>query len=150
MRNCALQIDTAHCRSFPLCRNVKSSRNSPRDIHVNSPKLCNLELFFFLSSTHPISFLFYTRTTTDIGKKFLSLPARQCECVLFHSFSTIYPVSKAFLFFSSEMNETCAIAQQQNNPGTKLPQHLFVYARDVWDPQLWKLCVRVTRQCSMC
>lgn len=65
---------------------------------LKTRKLCNLELFSLVSHTQSLLFFLFLWEKTQRGyrKKFLSLPARQYECVLCRSFPTIHPKSKAF------------------------------------------------------
>lgn len=143
-----------HCTSPPIRTLAEKHPRRPIDSKKSrkTRKLCNLELF---SCVHtPSLFSFSILEPHDIGKKFLSLPARQCKCVLCWSFPTIHPLSKVFLLVRwkvrSNVPETCAVREQQNNPG-ELPQYLFLY-RDVHESrsqfgahEMGKLCVAQDR-----
>lgn len=112
-----------------------ASRNSRK-----SPKLCNLELFSCVHTPNLFSFFLYSRTTRISEKSsFHCQPDNANVCCVVAFLPSIHWVR----LFPSEMKksiDTCAIAQQQNNPGTKLPQHLFVYARDDEIPSLETVC----------
>jgi hypothetical protein len=75
------------------------------------------ELFSYVSHTQSLLF-FSILDPHDIGKKFLSLPARQCKCVLCGSFSTIHPLSKVF---SSEMRREKQRWDMRRGETTKQP-----------------------------
>lgn len=150
-----------HCTSPPIRTLAEKHPRRPTESKKSrkTRKLCNLELF---SCVHtPNLFSFSILEPHDIGKKFLSLPARQCKCVLCWSFPTIHPLSKVFLLVRwkvrSNVPGTCAVREQQNNPG-ELPQYLFLY-RDVHEHEsrsqfgaheMGKLCVASTRPFWMC